>query len=85
MKIVNECCFETKAMKDLNCGEVFMYGAVPYMRILALWTDRPDKMTYAAIDFNGKIKYFYDPNAEVRMLDAELHIKYRKRDEVVKK
>lgn len=82
MKIVNECCFETKAMKDLNTGEVFMYGAVPYMRISAVLSDRTDE--YAAIDFNGKIKYFYDPNAEVRMLDAELHIKYRKRDEVVK-
>ena len=76
MKIVNECCFETKAMKDLNYGEVFMYGSVPYMRILALWADRTEG--YAAIDFNGKMKYFSDPNAEVRMLDAELHIKYLK-------
>lgn len=83
MKIVSECCLETKTMKDLNTGEVFMYGAVPYMRISAVWADRPDG--YAAMDFKGGIKYFHDPNAEVRMLDAELHIKYRKRDEVVKK
>lgn len=42
MKIVSECCLETKTMKDLNTGEVFMYGAVPYMRISAVWADRPE-------------------------------------------
>ena len=82
MKIVNECCFETKTMKDLEFGEVFMYGAVPYMRISAVWSDRPEG--YAAIDFKGGIKYFSDPNAEVRMLDAELHIKFLQRADVVK-
>lgn len=82
MKIVNDCVFETKVMKDLEVGEVFMYGAVPYMRISAVWADRPAGC--AAIDFKGGIKYFSDPNARVRMLDAELHIKFRKQADVVK-
>lgn len=83
MKIVSECCLEAKTMKELNTGEVFMYGAVPYMRISAVRVDRPEG--YAAIDFKGEIKYFHDPHEVVRVLDAELHIKYRKRDEVVEK
>lgn len=52
------------------------------MRISAVWADRPAGC--AAIDFKGGIKYFSDPNAEVRMLDAELHIKFRKQADVVK-
>lgn len=73
MKIVNECCFETKTMKDLNTGEVFMYGYKIYMRI----ADRSRCYKgYDAVNFNnGEIKEFPDPNAVVRVLDVELHIK----------
>lgn len=75
MKIVNECKFETKCIKDLDMGEIFMHGAFAYMRINNPYCKA---IGYSALRLaDGEIIYMTDACAQVRLLDAELHIKYK--------
>lgn len=75
MKIVNESRFESKCIKDLDIGEIFMYGTFAYMRV-----DNPycKAVGYSALRLSdGVIIYITDGYALVKLFDAELHIKYK--------
>lgn len=75
MKIVNECEFETKLIKDLKCGEVFMYANEPFMKIDFSIEGRYT-LGYLALRLtDGIIEDFDDSYVQVKLLDAELHIK----------
>ena len=75
MKIVNECDYETKLIKDLEPGEVCMHGSYAYMRI----GNVPNKVVgYPMLRLStGEVIYMTDVCALVKLLDAELHIKYK--------
>lgn len=75
MKIVNESEFETKYVKDLDIGEIFIHGAFAYMRINNLYCKIVGYPTLKLTD--GEIVYMTDGWTQVKLLDAELHIKYK--------
>lgn len=75
MKIVNESEFETKYVKDLDIGEIFMQGAFVYMRINNLYNKIVGYPTLKLTD--GELVYMTDGWTQVKLLDAELHIKYK--------
>ena len=71
MKIVNECKVKTKAIEDLESGEVFMYSAFPYMKV----TDRYDYRVGCPIVRLTDGEIIFITSAQVELLNAELHIK----------
>ena len=75
MKIVNESEFKTKYVKDLDIGEIFMQGAFVYMRINNLYSKIVGYPTLKLTD--GELVYMTDGWTQVKLLDAELHIKYK--------
>lgn len=75
MKIVNESEFETKYVKDLDIGEIFMRGAFIFMRVNNPYCKA---VGYSALRLtDGEILYMTDGCALVKLLDTELHIKYK--------
>lgn len=75
MKIVNESEFETKYVKDLDISEIFMRGAFVFMRVNNPYCKA---VGYSALRLtDGEIVYMTDGWTQVKLLDAELHIKYK--------
>lgn len=75
MKIINESEFEIKCIKDLDIGEIFIYGAFAYMKVNNPYCKA---VGYPALRLtDGEIIYMTDGWAQIKLLDAELHIKYK--------
>lgn len=72
MKIINNCIFETKCIKDLLPGEVFLHHGVPFIKIQEY--EYLCRQGYAAVDLQcGALLFFKDPNQYVKIVNAELY------------